>query len=156
MLIEGKETDPMIADQSEFLAVGTTGGPTVWRRELTAAACSSPPDGVALHRWRQLVGDGLMLTDAWGAHAQSLGWSATELFGAHRLALGARVDLLGLVWMLEGRQVTDITAESAVIDIGRGGTQRYRRKTLGGAVVPLWALVTPAPQVETTGASAAA
>jgi hypothetical protein len=58
--------------------------------------------------------------------------------------------------MLEGRQVADITAEGAVIDIGRGGTQRYRRKPLGGAVVPLWALVTPAPQVATTGAPAAA
>jgi hypothetical protein len=61
----------------------------------------------------------------------------------------------GRLWLLEGRTVINITAEHAIIDIGRGGTQRYRRRPLGGGVVPLWALVTPSPAAEARGRSAA-
>jgi hypothetical protein len=58
--------------------------------------------------------------------------------------------------IIRERILTAPRGDKPEADIGRGGTQRYRRETLGGAVVPLWALVTPASQVGAAAASAAA
>jgi hypothetical protein len=53
--------------------------------------------------------------------AKSLGWTERDLFGVYPKTLEARVDLLGLAWLLEGRRVAALTASDATIDLVTAG-----------------------------------
>ena len=63
------------------------------------------------------------------------GWRAADLFGVHPKALDARVDLQGLVWLLEGRSVVEITAATAVIEGRAGARLTYRRRSMAGPTI---------------------
>jgi hypothetical protein len=84
-------------------------------------------------RWKQAVDDGRQFLATWGDQAQALRWTARELFGLHPLPPQphpsferlARYDSTGLIWLLHGRSVIGMTADSAVIRTASGGTVRY-------------------------------
>jgi hypothetical protein len=85
--------------------------------------------------WRQAVEDGRRFLAAWGEQAQAFGWTTRDLFGLHtppgrppasyrRLA---RYDETGLIWLLHGRPVLKMTANSAAIRTASGGSVVYRK-----------------------------
>jgi hypothetical protein len=92
------------------------------------------PDLVSVEDWQRAIDDGRRFIVQWGEQAEKLGWTADDLFGLHdppekpgpndrRLS---RYDVIGLIWLLHGRPVVDLTANCAVI--GRvGGPTFYRR-----------------------------
>jgi hypothetical protein len=92
------------------------------------------PDRVDVKDWQQAVADGRQFLLQWGEQADALGWTTDDLFGLHdppeqpgptyrRLS---RYDVIGLIWLLHGLPVVDLTADRAVI--GRvGGPTFYRR-----------------------------
>jgi hypothetical protein len=82
-----------------------------------------PPD-----RWQQLVADAAAFLVTWGKPAADVGWTACELFGAHARAPYARPDALGLVALLNGNPVIELTADRAVIRAPSGATLVFRRK----------------------------
>jgi len=112
------------------------------------------PDGIELSDWRRAVEDGRGFIIQWGEEAERLGWTAEDLFGLpeiperpawdwHRLA---RIDQVGLVWLLHGRKVVALSADQAVIatpseasirsasyprSIQRGTIAFYRRGRIG-------------------------
>jgi hypothetical protein len=59
-------------------------------------------------RYQFLNGAGLFL-DSFGLEAERLGWRPDELLGLHPSAPVARHDCMGLVWILRGRRVTELT-----------------------------------------------
>jgi hypothetical protein len=75
-----------------------------------------------------LISDASAFLAEWGEAAARLGWTTYELFGAHCRAPYARLDALGLVPLLNGGRVTDLSATRAVIRLERGGELTYRRK----------------------------
>jgi hypothetical protein len=94
----------------------------------------SCPNLVANDDWQEALEDGRKFLAQWGDQAESLGWTADDLFGLHdppekagpnyrRLS---RVDATGLIWLLHGRPVVALTASAAVID-REGGPTFYRR-----------------------------
>jgi hypothetical protein len=93
------------------------------------------PEFVEVDRWQQAAEDGRQFLAAWGERADALGWTAQELFGLHPVPAKphpsfqrlARYDSTGLVWLLRGRPVVGMTAESAVIRTASGGTVIYRK-----------------------------
>jgi hypothetical protein len=95
------------------------------------------PDRVDTADWQRAVADGRAFLAQWGERAAALGWTATDLFGlppvpeqpAPNYQRLARVELLGLCWLLHGRPVTELTTDKAVIAT-RGGTPVtfYRRQ----------------------------
>jgi hypothetical protein len=93
------------------------------------------PDFVETERWRQAVEDGRQFLATWGDQAKGLGWTAQELFGLHPLPANphasfdrlSRYDSTGLVWLLRGRPVVKMTADSAAIRTASGGTVVYRK-----------------------------
>jgi hypothetical protein len=100
--------------------------------DVLGARC---PDHVEHDRWRLAVEDGKRFLAAWGEQAQALGWTARELFGLHtppddpapsyrRLS---RYDATGLIWLLEGREVTALTADTAAIRWPSGPITIYRK-----------------------------
>jgi hypothetical protein len=94
-----------------------------------------PPALVPVERWQQCVEDGSSFLAKWGEQAEALGWTSADLFGLHsppakphpsyrRLS---RYDATGLIWLLQGRRVTALTAATAAIENPTGAITVYRR-----------------------------
>jgi hypothetical protein len=74
-------------------------------------------------RWQHAVEDGRRFLATWGQQAESLGWTSADLFGLAPVpdrphpsySRLSRYDLTGLIWLLEGKDVIALTAESATI-----------------------------------------
>ena len=82
------------------------------------------PAGVPEVRWLQAVADAERFLSAWGETADRLGWTATDLFDLHETVPLSRMDRMGLVWLLKGERVLDITESIARLE---GGHAFYRR-----------------------------
>jgi hypothetical protein len=93
------------------------------------------PDLIEAECWQQAVEDGRRFLASWGEQAEALGWTSKELFGLHPVpakphpsfARLARYGSTGLVWLLHGRPVVGMTADSAVIRTVSGGAVVYRK-----------------------------
>jgi hypothetical protein len=78
--------------------------------------------------WRQLMIDAERFLDLWGTQAASLGWQDWELFGCHRRAPWGRIQGMGLVLLLRGRELAALTESEAAIRTASGARQTYYRK----------------------------
>jgi hypothetical protein len=95
------------------------------------------PDHVDRNRWQQAVEDGRRFLTAWGAEAEASGWTAPELFGLHPVPEQAapnydrlaRLDNLGLIWLLRGRPIVALAATEAIILCPSGATLKFYRPT---------------------------
>ncbi|CAM5772085.1 hypothetical protein LMIY3S_03725 [Labrys miyagiensis] len=74
-------------------------------------------------RWEQAKHDAARFVEKWGDRAQEFGWPDAELFGIDPLAPFARYENMGLVWLLQGRGVDDLTEQFARI----GRTRMFRK-----------------------------
>jgi hypothetical protein len=98
---------------------------------------------VSLRRWRQFIDDcGIFLDGAWASRAAALGWGPLDLFGCDRFKPFARIDWQGLLWLLNGRRLVALTADSATIETASGGRLTYRRVPWNEGQVPAWELDT--------------
>jgi hypothetical protein len=94
-----------------------------------------PPALVDVTRWRQCVEDGKRFLAKWGEQAQALNWSSADLFGLHAVPERphqsyrrlSRYDCTGLCWLLEGRPVLALTADTAAVENPIGNISTYRR-----------------------------
>lgn len=73
-------------------------------------------------RWEQAKQDAVEFLADWGDRVAELGCSADDLFGLHPKAPLARYDVMGLIWLLQGQEVSDVSERSARI----GATTFYR------------------------------
>jgi hypothetical protein len=94
---------------------------------------SKCPDLVEIERWQLAVRDAQFFLSTWGQQAHALGWTNAELFGLHpisdrppaRYNRLSRYDCTGLIWLLQGRPVVALTAETAAIQTASGGILTY-------------------------------
>jgi hypothetical protein len=94
---------------------------------LSAVLAAGKPSDVPLHRWRMFQDDGVSLCHQWGEAAMAQGWTPQDLFGCDATAPWARVDRLGLAWLMEGADVIDVTRTLALIKGARGTHSVGRR-----------------------------
>ncbi|MDZ5448602.1 hypothetical protein [Labrys sp. ZIDIC5] len=73
-------------------------------------------------RWQQAKHDAIEFLTDWGDQVAELGWSADDLFGLHPTAPLVRYDVMGLIWLLQGQAVSEVTDQSARL----GATTFYR------------------------------
>jgi len=93
------------------------------------------PDHVPAMRWQQCVEDGRRFLATWGEQAQALGWTSADLFGLHKppdkphpsYRRLSRYDATGLVWLLVGRPVVVLTADTAAIENDTGNVTVFRK-----------------------------
>jgi hypothetical protein len=86
-------------------------------------------------RWRQAIGDARRFLSEWGNRAEALGWTARDLLGLHQVPEQprpnydrlSRYDETGLIWLLGGRPVVALTAETASIQHASGAITVYRK-----------------------------
>jgi hypothetical protein len=103
-------------------------------------------------RWRTFIDDaGKFLDSGWASRCVALGWGPLELFGADRDKPFARVDRLGLVWLLNGRRLLAISDDTAAVENRNAPPHTYRRVAPEkGRVALAWnlALIAPISSVE--------
>lgn len=93
------------------------------------------PDLIEPDRWQQALSDGRQFLRIWGEQAKVLGWTVQELFGLHAIPAKphpsfqrlARYNSTGLIWLLQGRPVVKMTADTAAIRAASGGIVVYRK-----------------------------
>jgi hypothetical protein len=101
-----------------------------------AALRAKCPAYVFEDRWRQAIVDATMFDTQWGAEAQAFRWTERELFGlrpvperpAADYSRLARVDDMGLVWLLRGRPVIVLTSTEAIIRCPSGATLKFYKR----------------------------
>jgi hypothetical protein len=91
--------------------------------------------------WQQAIEDGHRFITEWGKQAEALGWTSADLFGldtppekpAPNYRRLSRYDQTGLVWLLQGRRVVELTKDNAVIETATGTVtyRRYNKPALG-------------------------
>jgi hypothetical protein len=102
-----------------------------------AALCAKCPAHVTEDRWHQAVADATAFATKWGAQAHTLGWTTHELLALHPVPEQpapnydrlARLDDMGLLWLLRGRPVVELTSMEAVIRCHSGATVKFYRPT---------------------------
>jgi TubC N-terminal docking domain len=78
--------------------------------------------------WPQFIADAKTFCRDWGERAFLSGWAPWELFGCHCRAPWGRIQGMGLVLLLRGREIAALTATEAGIRTSTGAHQTYRRK----------------------------
>jgi hypothetical protein len=80
-------------------------------------------------RWATLRRDvNEFVIGPWSARAEALGWSELDLFGVHATRPTIRVDQAGLVVLLDGCKIVELSANVAILETPGGSRQSYRRK----------------------------
>jgi hypothetical protein len=78
-------------------------------------------------RWEEILGDGERFLDRWLDRAE--GWSQYDLFGLHPEFPAERYDCMGLIPLLAGREVIELTAAAATVLTKSGAKLTYTRPT---------------------------
>jgi hypothetical protein len=104
--------------------------PHGWAEGFARLDRSVPADSLSMTRWQQIIDDGGRFLDRWSSTADALGWDPASVFG---------LKPAGLVMLIDGGDVTAITALAATIRFPAGSVRIYRRQDAPGAV-PLWEL----------------
>jgi hypothetical protein len=100
------------------------------------------PDHIDAADWQHAVEDGRRFLVQWGEDAERLGWTAADIFGFPPVPESphpswrrmARIDQLGLIWLMHSRPVTSITAESVTIATPSGGSVAFYKRLTGLSV----------------------
>jgi hypothetical protein len=123
---------PASSETVERASRGTVGQPYA---PTLDALRSRRPDYVPHPRWERAVADSARFISLWGEQALALEWSPRDLWGLHKppdnpppsYSRLSRYDQTGLLWLLEGRNVTALSSETAVIKSATGAVTRYRK-----------------------------
>ncbi len=110
---------------------------------IRALAVSSVPEGIPPRAWPVIVADTLALAvGGQAAQAFALGWTAADLFGCDQRAPWHRLDRAGLMLLVDGRTIPEITAAHAALRHRDGSVLRFRRaqKPHEPPVAMLWHL----------------
>jgi hypothetical protein len=103
--------------------------PRAWAEGLARLDPNSAPADVPARRWLRFIDDcGRFLDGGWAERATSLGWGPLDLFGRDRERPFARVDHMGLLWLLDGRSIVELHRDRATIETASGAKQTYRRR----------------------------
>ena len=108
---------------------GITSLPDVWRQGVLRLLAMPCPPAVSTKAWAAMIHVSIRtVASGRAAEAASLGWEALDLWGCHSDKPYQRLDCAGLVWLLTGNEVIDLTAGTATIRTRAGATQTHRRR----------------------------
>lgn len=106
-----------------------------WHAILAKLKEREGPDWIMPDRWEMLLHDAARFLDRWSSTAHVMGWTALDLFGAHPTRPAVRFDVMGLLLLLQGGEVTALTEESASIRRPSGAVLRFFRRPTAGDVL---------------------
>jgi hypothetical protein len=141
--LEGETAAPWGEEEEERAAIAEYdgGAPRVWAEALARLDPARPPCDIPPIRWLRFIDDcGRFLDDGWAARAEALGWGPLDLFGCNRDKPFARISQAGLLWLLEGRKLLALTADTAAIATHSGGKLTFYRRQIEAGGVLAWEL----------------
>jgi len=113
--------------QSARVLTGTTG--TGAAIDLDQLDPDRPPGDVPPRRWAQFIADArAFCASGFAEQAKALGWTNADLFGCDDERPFARIDCLGLIWLLNGDRLLALTADAAVIETKGGSRLTFRKR----------------------------
>ncbi len=119
-----------------------SGTPSEWAEGFARLNRELPPADVPLLRWQRFIGDGRRFFDGrFYVVAADLGWSALDLFGCDQNKPYARIDQVGLIWLLNGDQLVLLAEGAAVIETRTGARQTYHRRPSAPGRALAWDMV---------------
>ena len=113
--------------QPARVLTGTTG--TGAAIDLDQLDPDRPPGDVPPRRWAQFIADVTTFrASGFAEQAKALGWTNADLFGCDDERPFARIDCLGLIWLLNGDRLLALTADAAVIETKGGSRWTFRKR----------------------------
>lgn len=106
-----------------------------WHAILADLERQSPPEWLSASRWCELLSDAESFLSRWSDAAQSLGWTALDLFGVHPQAPASRFDAMGLLLLTQGGAVVALTEDGATVRRQTGAVLSYHRCPTANAVL---------------------
>ncbi len=103
------------------------GVPREWAEGYARLLAMPRPARVPPARWQVFLDDCGRFLDRWAVNAAGMGWEAHDLFGLSEARPATRLDLAGLLWLLDGRELVAFTSDTAAIRTPTGALQRYYR-----------------------------
>jgi hypothetical protein len=112
------EPDSEFEERAAVLWDGTS-APLEWIEGFARLNVTRRPKGFSQAQWERVLDDGGRFLDGgWAEKAADVGWSAKDAFGVHPLAPNARYDAMGLVPLMRGGEIIDLTASGNHKDAG--------------------------------------
>jgi hypothetical protein len=127
-------------DERVALIEEGAGVPRSWAEGFAALCIMPPPTGFSSERWRRVIAAAGMFLDRWADVAAACGWTDLDVFGCDPHRPDARFDCMGLVLLLDRREIVAIDEHGADLVTNNGATQRFRRRPLPRGTVSLWEL----------------
>ncbi len=113
-------------DERAALVEEGAGVPRAWAEGFARLLPDHPPADVPPKGWKTIIYDvGRFLDGPFLDVAVKLGWGPYDLFGCDRDRPYARIDHMGLLWLLNGRKLIALTETTATIETPTGATHRY-------------------------------
>ena len=126
--------DALREHKPEIMAALATASPSIpqeWLDGVSKLLGTPHPEGMAPESWMLFLAScDAFMAGTWPGKAASMGWDAHHLFGCDGLRPGARVDRMGLLWLLRGGRIAALTSESAAIEMPSGSRLTYRTKPI--------------------------
>ena len=98
-------------------------------RGIEALSVAPAPEGIPTRAWPVIVADTVALvSNGQVAQAFALGWTAADIFGCDQRAPWHRLDRAGLMLMVDGWTIPEITAAHAALRHRDGSVLRFRRR----------------------------
>jgi hypothetical protein len=115
------------------------GVPRRWAEGYAALSTMPRPTGFAPERWQRIVDAVGVFLDRWAAEAIRCGWSDLDVFGVDPDRPDARFDAMGLVLLLDRREIVSIDERGVdLITSPDHVHQRYYRRPRPVGTVLLW------------------
>ena len=111
---------------------------------IEALVVAPAPEGIPGRAWPVIVADTVALvSNGQVAQAFALGWTAADIFGCDQRAPWHRLDRAGLMLLVGGRTIPEITTARAALRHRDGSVLRFRRalKPHEPSVAMLWHLL---------------
>jgi hypothetical protein len=126
---------------------------------VRAILAAEGAQGVPPNRWPQIQRDTRHLVERrWLNAALDLGWSTPDLFGCDQRAPWHRLDRSGLVLLLSGHEIVELSSDVATLRTRTGSVLRHRRRPPAKPPVALlWEVLTSSvhrtgwPSAQATG-----
>ena len=108
-----------------------TSAPREWAAGYARMVSMPTPAGVPDRHRTELVAATGRFLEEWAGKAAALSWDTEAIFGCHRSKPYVRLECQGLGWLLVGREITALTADTATLRTKSGAIQTYRRLAPG-------------------------
>ena len=111
----------------------TFGIPSSWSNALAVISTRNKPGFIDQKYWDRIllsIPDLLKGNPSWISTVINHGWSMTDIFGCHPTSPQNRIDYMGILLLLHGKEIIEVLRDVIILKTTSGAIQTYRRPFL--------------------------